>query len=183
METKICKCCGKTFPNTTEYFYRHKCEKDGLTSKCKQCINIQNKLAFEKRKALYPELIRQQQLARSKKHYHKDIEKSRKKCRDSAKRARQDPIRGEKIKARKRGGAAGLTPEQIEAIKIKQNNKCAICGKDNPTNLDHDHKTGKVRWLLCCHCNRGLGAFYDSPELLRKAASLLEEFNNDTKSK
>ena len=89
---------------------------------------------------------------------------------------RNDPEKLAKIKARKRGGRAGLTIEELDALYKKQNNKCFICGEPNPTDLDHDHKTGKIRFLLCKHCNRGLGAFKDNPELLRKAAKALEDF-------
>ena len=55
---------------------------------------------------------------------------------------------------------------------------CAICKSLNQysaeLSVDHCHKTGKIRWLLCKHCNRGLGAFFDDPNLLRKAADMLE---------
>ena len=44
-----------------------------------------------------------------------------------------------------------------------------------PTDLDHCHKTGRVRFLLCRHGNRGLGAFFDSPNLMRRAARVLEQ--------
>jgi hypothetical protein len=42
--------------------------------------------------------------------------------------------------------------------------------------LDGDGKpeVGKVRELLCNHCNRGLGAFFDSPDLLMKAAAYVK---------
>lgn len=43
-----------------------------------------------------------------------------------------------------------------------QNNKCAICGINrnelkNDLAIDHDHKSGEIRGLLCCTCNRRLG--------------------------
>lgn len=51
-----------------------------------------------------------------------------------------------------------------------QGNRCAICRADSPGHkdwhVDHDHMTGKVRAILCCACNQGLGHFYDSPSAL-----------------
>lgn len=57
-----------------------------------------------------------------------------------------------------------------------QEGRCAICGDTTPRNpgLDHDHRTGGFRGVLCGPCNQGLGMFCDSPELLRKAAAYLE---------
>ena len=112
---------------------------------------------------------------KSKRHYHGNIDKARKTARDSAAKARQDPVKLAKIKARKRADGAGLSPEQINELRQTQENKCAICKSPDPTDLDHCHSSGVVRWLLCKHCNRGLGAFKDSPSLLRKAAELPED--------
>lgn len=111
---------------------------------------------------------------KAKKHYHNNLEKCRGIARDSAAKARKDPEKYKRIQARKRAAGAGLTPEQVEAIRFAQNNQCAICQSPDPTDLDHCHSSGTVRWLLCNHCNRGLGAFKDSPVLLRKAAEMLE---------
>lgn len=46
-----------------------------------------------------------------------------------------------------------------EVLSVKQNGKCAICGKDekefkNRLAVDHNHKTGLVRGLLCYRCNK-----------------------------
>ena len=40
--------------------------------------------------------------------------------------------------------------------------------------VDHDHKTNKIRGLLCNSCNRGLGYFRDDIRMVRKAAKYLE---------
>ena len=60
-----------------------------------------------------------------------------------------------------------------------QDNKCAICGTEftdySQVHIDHNHKTGLVRGLLCKQHNRGLGFFNDNWELLEKAAQYLKE--------
>jgi hypothetical protein len=69
----------------------------------------------------------------------------------------------------------GLSPEQVETMRLQQDNRCAICKSEfqSKFNIDHDHKTGKVRGLLCPLCNRGLGQLKDSPEILIAAAGYL----------
>ena len=66
-----------------------------------------------------------------------------------------------------------------------QKHKCAICNK-SPTYgrhkyprklaIDHDHKTGKIRGLLCRSCNLGLGYFKDDIELLKNSILYLKGF-------
>ena len=51
--------------------------------------------------------------------------------------------------------------------------ECVICGACCKLVVDHDHKSGKIRGLLCSHCNRGLGHFRDDPELLEFARMYL----------
>ena len=59
-----------------------------------------------------------------------------------------------------------------------QKGLCKICSKTNYNNkmlsIDHDHKTGVVRGLLCSKCNLALGGFCDSPDLLEKAINYLK---------
>jgi len=65
----------------------------------------------------------------------------------------------------------GITPEQFDALLLKQDGTCAICRQAEKRNLavDHSHSTGKVRGLLCTRCNNGIGAFNDNPALLKAA--------------
>ena len=58
----------------------------------------------------------------------------------------------------------GISLGDYNELFIQQGGKCGICGKlqsefEYPFYVDHDHKTGQVRGLLCCGCNTGLGHF------------------------
>lgn len=78
----------------------------------------------------------------------------------------------------------GITLAQYDELLTKQYGLCAICdkpetildkrsGKLKSLAVDHDHITGKIRGLLCSQCNRSLGGFQDSPEILRSAIEYL----------
>ena len=72
----------------------------------------------------------------------------------------------------------GMTTEQYDMLLKRQQGCCAICGTAPRTRrlaVDHDHKTGKVRGLLCKRCNHNLlGAAHDQIPLLRKAIAYLQ---------
>jgi|ERR1700676_3411860 len=84
-----------------------------------------------------------------------------------------------KLKGRKRTlKQYGLTLEQYDAMLQNQGGVCAVCGLTRGTRrmaVDHDHKTNKVRGLLCQFCNTALGKFLDSVEILKRAISYLEK--------
>lgn len=70
--------------------------------------------------------------------------------------------------------------DYIKSLFECQSGKCAICG--NPiefetSRIDHDHRTGKVRGLLCVSCNTGIGLLQDSPSVLERAAEYIRENN------
>jgi hypothetical protein len=70
----------------------------------------------------------------------------------------------------------GITLEQYNEMIARQGNRCAICDRPpgkNPLSVDHDHATKRVRGGLCARCNRGIGLFWDNPEILAKAAAYL----------
>lgn len=72
----------------------------------------------------------------------------------------------------------GLTEEDYLQVKAYQGGACGICGRANGArrklSVDHCHRTGEVRALLCTPCNRMLGHLRDDPELFRKAAWILD---------
>jgi len=60
-----------------------------------------------------------------------------------------------------------------------QGGVCAICGNPPKTrrlDVDHDHKTGVIRGLLCFTCNHHLLGKYATVAKLRAAADYLERF-------
>lgn len=76
-----------------------------------------------------------------------------------------------------------IAPEERQKLFDQQQGKCAICGVHQTTlnkNLavDHDHKTNKIRGLLCMKCNTGLGMFKDDTQVLQAAITYL--FNHFT---
>ena len=76
-----------------------------------------------------------------------------------------------------------LTIQDFMDMRAKQQNKCAICAKlptkkadSGRLHVDHDHKTNKVRGLLCAACNRMLGQAKDSSQILEQGAIYLRGF-------
>ena len=79
-----------------------------------------------------------------------------------------------------------LTQKDYDKMLLHQNNKCAICfnaettvhkktNKVRDLSVDHCHKTGKVRGLLCGKCNQAIGLLKESPHLLYSAISYLSK--------
>ena len=98
---------------------------------------------------------------------------------------RLDPVR--KVHLRRREKKSELkrkyqiTLEYFDFLCEKYEN-CLICGKtfniDFPACVDHDHKTGVVRGFLCASCNKGLGHFKESADVLERAIAYLNKHNN-----
>lgn len=77
----------------------------------------------------------------------------------------------------------GITPEQYEELLKEQNGVCAICKEFNKRkdriirfDVDHCHRTGRVRGLLCNNCNQALGRIKDSIPNLKTAIGYLEKY-------
>ena len=77
----------------------------------------------------------------------------------------------------------GLSLADYNEMLSEQNGKCAICkgeetvmrgGKLKALAVDHNHKTGEVRQLLCQACNMMVGFSREAPEVMREAAAYLE---------
>lgn len=170
---KTCSECGDEKDETR--FSRLLLAPDGLRYSCKDCVR----------------------------KYNQEREKNPKTKRDAAKKKEYDLARyhtnseailaaasvkywADPEKARryqrehKKPGAYlkpyGLTIEDYNRMFLEQRGACSICNKkEEKLCVDHDHKTGKVRGLLCLKCNFGLGFLQDSKILLSSACKYLDK--------
>lgn len=145
---KICKRCQISKEETS--FYKKLKGKDGLSSYCKRCdcILISNRTKDRNRGVKGGKVA---------------------KIRD------KDYFRNVGLR-----NLYGITLEDYNQIFAEQNGSCLICGKSQlelkkRLHVDHDHKTGKIRGLLCNSCNQGLGYFKDNKESLLKAIKYLDK--------
>jgi hypothetical protein len=78
----------------------------------------------------------------------------------------------------------GITETQFYKLLEENNKRCAICKREfeSRPNVDHCHKTGRIRGILCKACNRGLGMFGDNLERLKSAVNYMEVFVEQTRS-
>lgn len=72
----------------------------------------------------------------------------------------------------------GISTEQMGSIFDAQGKRCAICKSSTPHwdrgwHVDHNHRTGAVRGVLCHKCNLMIGLAMDSPTTLTSAAQYL----------
>ncbi|TDC00878.1 recombinase [Micromonospora fluostatini] len=89
--------------------------------------------------------------------------------------------RGRESKQRLYGGTReyhlrrryGIGQQDVDELLREQGGVCAVCGDPDPEHVDHDHRTGWVRGILCFNCNGGLGQFRDSPARLARAITYL----------
>jgi len=165
---KKCNKCELNKKN--EEFYKNSHSSDGLKSICKNCTSITAKIYYDEN----IEKIKQY----SQKHHLKNKEEYNKRNRE---RFRNNP----ELKKKNRIRPYKITQEQLDLLMSVSNYKCNICNlsqEDNKKlfkkdlNIDHCHKTGIIRGILCHSCNLGLGYFKDKIELLDKAKIYLSKW-------
>ncbi len=147
---KKCSRCGKE-KNKSEFNFQNK-DKGMYVSACKECVNK----AQRKKRACNPEETRARDKIQYMRHREKRIIQAREYRKKYPNRTRNTNL---KVKY-------GISQDDYDQIKKKQDNKCAICGEDEKNLkrilcVDHCHTTKEVRGLLCDTCNKFLG-FYEN---------------------
>lgn len=128
----------------------------------------------------------------ARKYYLENIEKFKEKKKDYYRRNRDRVIAGRKkynkehrkeILDYHRKKKYGINNLDFNEIMDRQKGVCAIClkpetmkhqnGKIKESSVDHDHKTGKTRGLLCTKCNVAIGLMNDDSRLLKRAMNYI----------
>jgi len=174
MKNKKCTKCKKTTPLSD--FNKDKNKKSGITSWCKKCLkenrNTPRYKELEEKYRKSPD-FKKKKSAYMKKYDQKEETKSRK--------AKYRKIYEQRPAVKKRKSEYRLkclyniTPKKYREMILLQENKCGICNikLTKVINIDHCHKTGIVRGILCRNCNLGLGFFNDNVDSLRRAINYL----------
>lgn len=174
LDAKRCSRCLQT--KSAAEFSPDKAAPSGLTSRCRACRREE---ALEWRRQ-NPEKSREHARRTREKHGHRYRQQNS--ARYAALSEAERSARARRTREAHLARKFGLTLDEFNALRAAQANCCAICSMpfteavrgDGAVAVDHDHRTGRVRGLLCFKCNAGIGYLRDSAVLLRMAASYLD---------
>lgn len=163
---KLCRNCAKEKP-LEEYSVRHrgngKFTVDFLCKPCRREVQRERNKNYVRPKKFWLDGLTEEQI----------LEKKRKRSR------------------KYRYETYGLHLEELEERLEAQYGHCATCFTSltldsfsekseetiKPGHVDHDHKTGKVRGILCSKCNHALGLVNDDESILKAMISYLKEYS------
>lgn len=173
------RCCKCKMPKAETEFNKNRSMRDGLSPACRKCRKEEHSNYYQNN--------REKVLARTKKWWDAHPEaatvKGRKYYQNNPEKVRLKIKKFHAENPAYRRTAAlkrnyGITPKDFARMEAEQAGVCAVC-KQVPEGkgfyVDHDHKTGRVRGLLCFTCNMALGLLKDSAVFARSAAEYLEK--------
>ena len=82
----------------------------------------------------------------------------------------------------RRGIYRDMIDDKTLSFLIDKTKECTICASKTNLVVDHDHKTNKIRGMLCNRCNQGIGQFKDDPDLLEYARIYLLAAQDDVEA-
>ncbi|WP_306205106.1 endonuclease VII domain-containing protein [Actinoplanes sp. RD1] len=166
---------------------------DGRGSYCKECFNVRSKASYAKKvKERHGREVVPPRVVPDGHRYCPDCESVKPLTDFPRNRSGRGGhgryckpchnVRGVEGKKRLYGGTReyhlrhryGIGQAEFDALLAEQGGVCAICGAADPEHVDHDHRTGYVRGILCFNCNGGLGQFRDNPAYLAQAITYLK---------
>jgi hypothetical protein len=175
IECTICK----VEKNVSE-FYVSKRHKLGYIPTCKICESSRHKKKYDpdKRRKHYEE-NKEVYLERSKSYNERNKEKVKQKTKMYYENNKIKFLEsGWKRKGILNNKSLPFTKEDFDSLFLLANFSCQICKTTKPIHkkgfvVDHCHKTGFARGILCAHCNAALGSFKDDIQILKSAIDYL----------
>ena len=183
MFDKCCAQCGER--KIDEEFPGDKARPDGLHPYCRECVcaNSRDYYRRNKEKVLTrttkwakenPE-IKRRSVAKWRKANPDAVRADKRSYHHAHKEELKSGMRDRSFRSR-----FGISAAERDAMAAEVRHCCQICGiKESDCvrrhALDHDHKTGLIRGILCAPCNMGLGHFADDLNRLEAAASYLRD--------
>lgn len=165
LPSKVCRTCKQS--KKIDCFNRDASREYGRSNQCRVCYSEyhkSNKSVINARR----ELNRNKESVERKREYHKHYLMNN-----------RDKVKNKHLKSK-----YGISLDQFMEMVNSQNGKCKIC-KDilamgRFTHIDHCHRTGKVRGVLCHKCNTKLGWYEkNSTEVdkyLREYSTVVQEY-------
>lgn len=148
----------------------HSTESQGNNPYTKQCLKCKLYLPFNKFGS-----------------HRSRRDKLNERCKKCVNKNQRDAYVTEKVRGYDMRRRYGITLQQYNAMLSKQDGVCAICknqesrlenrsktGTTRRLYVDHDHKTGDVRALLCHECNTALGNMQEDPERIKSLLAYAE---------
>lgn len=168
---------------SSHYFTGKQCKNGHLSIRSTKggCLECAKKRARDRRSD--PEA--NERINQQRKNLRKANSSSYRKEKELKKRRyNEDPKFREKIRENQIQRDYGIDLETYKLINEIQDSRCAICNRKETRSknhgkrdlaIDHDHKTGAVRGLLCSECNQAIGQFAHSQKIIRRAVKYLRK--------
>ena len=156
---KTCNQCGEAKP--LDDFYAEKKGRDGRRPECKACNLATRRAKYAENPRPYIDRV----LKWQRENREQYLQRLREYNRTPAKK-----VSNRKSHLKRK---YGLTLEAFDALLASQGGGCAICGRPDADNVDHDHKTGRVRGILCFNCNVAIGHVAEDEDRLAAATAYL----------
>jgi hypothetical protein len=177
--SKKCTKCGRELPLAA--FARDKNRRDGLQAHCRECVAEYSAAHYRRRREGMGKPVRDKvevpaghKLCRVCGEVKPHSEWHRNATASDGLSTRCKACRAAEGRAHHLKRNYGLTEAERDAMVASQYGLCAICLAAPPAHVDHCHKTGRVRGVLCFNCNSAIGKLRDDPGAARRAAAYLE---------
>jgi hypothetical protein len=163
--SKTCRICG--IEKSLTDFHCATAMRDGHRNECKECFRELSSARYRADPERVKERVRQWQRDNPDR-----VSAQRRRYKADGRKAAVD--RRSYLRRK-----FGISPEEYDVLRAAQGGVCAICGAagrtDTSLHVDHDHRSGRIRKLLCFSCNAAIGHLRDDRKRLHRVIAYLDD--------